>query len=134
MTPPPDPVSASRLWIPLVAPEELALLAAVLWLAAWAGVATRPRRWRAWAWLGTLALGIGGAAWWLEARFVAPVAVVRSAAAFRVSPHERGSVVTELHAGQALVPIRTLHGWLMARDPGDRLGWVRGDAVTIVSR
>ncbi|HET9293597.1 MAG TPA: hypothetical protein VFO06_04825 [Gemmatimonadales bacterium] len=134
MTPPPDPVSASRLWIPPVAPDELALLAAALWLGAWIGLVTRPRRLRAWMWLGALALVIGGSAWWLEVRFTTPVAVVRTTAQFRVSPHERGSIVTELREGQALLPVRTLHGWLMARDPGDRLGWIRGDAVTIVAR
>jgi hypothetical protein len=117
-----------------VAPDELALLATVLWLGAWIGLALRPRRLRIWMWFGAIGLGIGGAGWWLQARFTTPVAVVRSPASFRVSPHERGSIITELGAGQALVPVRALHGWLMARDPADRLGWVRGDAVTIVSR
>jgi tetratricopeptide (TPR) repeat protein len=132
LTPPPDPVSASRLWTAPVTPSELALAALLLWLAAWAGIFLRPARTRQWAWLGVLALLLGGLTLWLNHRYAQPVELVLHAVPLRVSPHGRGSAVAALDEGQALFRLRSQRGWHLVQDPAGRLGWVPGDAVVPV--
>jgi hypothetical protein len=132
LTPPPDPVSAGRLWTAPFTPSELALVALVLWLAAWAGLIFRPVHAGRWGWLGGMALVLGAAALWLQHRYDEPVAVVRQMIPLRVSPHGRGSVVATLNAGQAVLTLRDQRGWKLVRDPADRLGWVPDSAVVPV--
>ena len=90
LTPPPDPVSAGRLWTAWVTPAELALAAILLWLAAWTGLLLRPLRATRWSWAGGVALLLGSAALWLQHRYREPVGVVRQSVPLRVSPHGRG--------------------------------------------
>jgi tetratricopeptide (TPR) repeat protein len=132
LTPPPDPVSAERLWTAFVTPSELALAALLLWFVAWAGLLARPARATRWAWVGSAALLMGCAAAWLQHRYREPVAVVRETVPLRVSPHGRGSVVATLNAGQAVLALRGQRGWTLVRDPADRLGWVPDSAVVAV--
>jgi len=132
LTPPPDPVSAERLWTAFVTPSELALFALLLWLAAWVGFLLRPLRASRWAWVGCAALVMGGGAAWLQHRYQEPVAVVRETVPLRVSPHGRGAVVATLNAGQAVVTLRGQRGWKLVRDPSERLGWVPDSAVVAV--
>jgi tetratricopeptide (TPR) repeat protein len=132
LTPPPDPVSASRLWTAPVTPAELAFAAILLWLAAWAGMFLRPAQARGWAWLGAVGLLLGGLTLWLSHRYAQPVDLVLHAVPLRVSPHGRGSAVAALDEGQALLRLQSQRGWHLVQDPSGRLGWVPGDAVVPV--
>jgi tetratricopeptide (TPR) repeat protein len=134
LTPPPDPVSAGRLWTAWVTPAELALAAILVWLAAWTGLLLRPLWATRWYWAGGMALLLGSAALWLQHRYREPVGVVRESVPLRVSPHGRGSVVAMLNAGQAVVMLRGQRGWSLVRDPADRLGWVPDSEVVPVGR
>lgn len=129
LTPPPDPVSASRLWTAPVTPAELALVALLLWLITWVGVFFRPAFLRRWAWIGAAALLFAGVTVWLSYRYARPVDLVLQAVPLRVSPHGRGSAVAALDEGQALLRLQSQRGWHLAQDPSGRLGWVPGDAV-----
>jgi len=132
LTPPPDPVSAGRLWTAWVSPSELLLLGLGLWLLAWAGLIARPAHATRWAWLGAAGLLLGSSGFWLQYRYSEPVAVVREPIPLRVSPHGRGSVVATLNAGQAVLTLRGQRGWKLVRDPSDRLGWIPDSAVVAV--
>lgn len=132
LTPPPDPVSAGRLWTAPVTPSELALAALLLWLGAWAGIFLRPARARRWAWVGAVSLLLGGLTLWVSHRYAQPVDLVLHAVPLRVSPHGRGSAVAALDEGQALLRLRSQRGWHLVQDPSGRLGWVPGDAVVPV--
>lgn len=129
LTPPPDAVSAARLWTAPVTPSELAAVALVCWFAAWIGLAVRRRWTRGWIWLGSAGLLLGGAAWWLHDRYAQPVDLVLHSVPLRVSPHGRSSALAALDEGQALLRLGSQRGWLLVRDPAGRLGWVPGDAV-----
>ena len=132
LTPPPDPVSASRLWTAPFTPSELALAALLLWLAAWVGYFLRPARAPRWIWLGGWALLLGAATLGLESRYRQPVDLVLQAVPLRVSPHGRGSALAALDEGQALLRLSSQRGWHLVRDPSGRLGWVPADAVAPV--
>ena len=132
LTPPPDPVSAGRLWTAPFTPSEAALLAVALWLAAWAGLVAKPFHAARWSWLAGAALLLGSAALWLQHRYAEPVAVVRESVPLRVSPHGRGSVVATLNPGQAVLTLRGQRGWMLVRDPADRLGWIPESSVVPV--
>ncbi len=133
LTPPPDPVSAGRLWTAPFTPSELALAALVLWVAAWVGYLVRPVVAARWAWLGAAALLFGAGTAWLEHRYREPVDLVLESVPLRVSPHGRGSAVAALDEGQALIRLRSQRGWNLVRDPSGRLGWVPAQSVTPVN-
>jgi len=132
LTPPPDPVSASRLWTAPFTPSELALVAALLWLAAWVGAFLRPALRTRWLWIGSAALVLGAGTLWLRHRYAEPVDLVLHAVPLRVSPHGRGSALASLDEGQALLRLGSQRGWHLVEDPSGRLGWVPADAVTPV--
>ncbi len=129
LTPPPDQVSASRLWTAPFTPSEMALAALLLWIVAWGGMFVRPALVRRWAWVGAAALLLGAGAAWLTARYAEPVDLVLTAVPLRVSPHGRGSALAALDEGQALQRLQSQRGWHLVRDPSGRLGWVPADAV-----
>ncbi len=129
LTPPPDPVSASRLWTAPVTPAELACAAGLLWLTAWIGLFLRPTLVRRWFWVGAAALLFGALTVWLTARYAQPVDLVLEAVPLRVSPHGRGSAVAALDEGQALLRLQSQRGWHLVQDPSGRRGWVPGAAV-----
>lgn len=132
LTPPPDPVSASRLWTAPFTPPELALAALLLWLGAWMGYVVRPTHTSTWLWLGGAAVLLGAATLWLDHRYARPVDLVLQAVPLRVSPHGRGSAVAALDEGQALLRLDSQRGWNLVRDPSGRLGWVPAGAVAPV--
>jgi tetratricopeptide (TPR) repeat protein len=132
LTPAPDAVSARRLWTAPFTPSESALVAVLLWSVAWVGFFLRPTRAARWLSIGTAALLCGGAALWLGTRYAKPVALVRESVPIRVSPHGRASVLATLDEGQAVLPLGGQRGWLLVRDPGDRLGWIPAVAVVPV--
>ncbi len=134
LTPPPDPVSAGRLWTAPVTPSEVALVALLLWVVAWVGYLVRPTPAARWAWVGAVALLLGAGAIWLEHRYREPVDLVLEAVPLRVSPHGRGSALAALDEGQALVRLRSQRGWNLVRDPSGRLGWVPATSVAPVNR
>jgi len=132
LTPPPDPVSASRLWTAPFTSSELALAALLLWFAAWLGCFLQPRHAIRWSGLGGAALLLGAAAVALEHRYRQPVDLVLQAVPLRVSPHGRGSALAALDEGQALLRVGSQRGWNLVRDPSGRLGWVPAGAVAPV--
>jgi tetratricopeptide (TPR) repeat protein len=132
LTPPSDPVSATRLWTAPFTPAELALAAVLLWLIAWGGFLLRPGLLRRWAWVGAAALLFGGLTLWLNDRYAQPVDLVLEAVPLRVSPHGRGSAVAALDEGQALLRLQSQRGWHLVQDPSGRLGWVPSAAVVPV--
>jgi len=134
MTPPPDAVSAGRLWTAPVTPSELALVALLLWAGCWIGIFLRPVRLARWAWLGAAALVIGGFALWLEQRYQRPVDLVVEPVPLRVSPHGRGSPIASLDPGQALLRLDAKRGWLLVRDPAGRTGWLPAASVIAVNQ
>ncbi len=134
LTPPPDAVSAARLWTAPVTPSELVLVALVLWAVCWIGLVARPRRAMRWAVVGGVALLFAAGAFWLEHRYAQPVDLVVESVALRVSPHGRSSAVAALDAGQALLRLDQQRGWLLVRDPAGRLGWIPTVAVVAVDR
>ncbi len=133
LTPPPDPVSAGRLWTAPFTTSELALAALALWVAAWVGYLVRPAVAAKWAWLGAAALILGAGTIWLEHRYREPVDLVLESVPLRVSPHGRGSALAALDEGQALIRLRSQRGWNLVRDPSGRLGWVPAQSVASVN-
>lgn len=132
LTPPPDPVSARRLWTAPFTPAELALAALLLWLVAWVGLFLRPVRYARWLWVGGAALLLGGAALWLRHAYGGPVELIRESVPIRVSPHGRASALATLDEGQAVLRLDSQRGWMLVRDASGRLGWIPAGAVVPV--
>jgi len=132
LTPPPDPVSARRLWTAPFTPAESALAALLLWLVAWIGLFVRPARPARWLWVGSAALLLGAGTLWLHHRYAQPVALLVESVPLRVSPHGRGSALATLDEGQAVLQLGSQRGWLLVRDPAGRLGWIPAGAVVPV--
>jgi len=134
LAPPPDQVSAHRLWTAPVTPAELVLLGVLCWLGAWIGLFLRPARATGWLWLGAAALLLFSGAFGLARWYRQPVALVRQPTPLRASPHGRGSTLATLGEGQAVLRLGAQRGWWLVRDPSGRDGWVPAAAVAPIGR
>jgi hypothetical protein len=134
LMPPPEAVSATRLWMPPVTWQELALLSAPLWIVGWVLLALRRNRRRRELAVAILLLAtvIGGASVALRWRMRAPLAVATAKLSLQLSPHERAPTVATLDPGSALRVMRRAPGWVMVDAPGGRLGWVEAESVFLL--
>jgi hypothetical protein len=131
LTPAPDAGSARLMWSPPVTSAELLLLAALAWLAGWAGWIWRPRvreRWTVLLGFAGLA-GLGAVA--LQAWYRRPIAVVLDQTTMRVSPHGRAPAVGPVEAGAAVQMRRSERGWVLVRAGGTE-GWVVSEAIAAI--
>ncbi|HEX5387595.1 MAG TPA: BatD family protein [Gemmatimonadales bacterium] len=132
LVPPPDEGSASRLWLPPVTWQELALAALPLWILGWAGLTFRPRR-RDFALAALLvAASLGAAGLLVRRRQERPLAVVLTPIPLQLSPHERAPTLASLGAGSALLVMRRAPNWVMVTAPDGRLGWVEEESVFVL--
>lgn len=133
LVPPPESGSAARLWSPPVTWQELALVAAPLWLLGWAMRMVRSRRVRE---LGVgcagLAVLLAAAAVFFHERGRRPLSLLVGKTSLQLSPHERAPAVAPLEDGTALVILRRTAGWTMVSAPGGRLGWVPTDSLAVL--
>ncbi len=131
LTPTPDAGSARLVWSPPVTGAELLLIAAIAWLAGWAGWIWRPRVRERW----TVLLVFGGiaalAAIALRAWYQRPIAVVLDQTTLRVSPHGRAPAVAPIEAGAAVRMRRSERGWVLVR-AGAVEGWVGSEAIAAI--
>jgi hypothetical protein len=124
LVPPPTDGSVGWLAIPLVTPEELAVIALACWLAGWIGIGVE-RRWRG-RWLVVLAVGVVAAvgAATVEKRESHPIGIIVADASITISPHERAPVVTAASRGNAVRIEREEGGWLLIVDANGQTGWL----------
>jgi hypothetical protein len=131
LTPTPDAGSARLVWSPPVTSAELLLIAAIAWLAGWAGWIWRPRvreRWTVLLVFGGMA-ALGAVA--LRAWYRRPIAVVLDQTILRVSPHGRAPAVAPIEAGAAVRMRRSERGWVLVRT-GAVEGWVGSEAIAAI--
>lgn len=126
---PADADAGRALWVSPLTPDELWLIAFVVWIAGWTGLlVTRQVRGR---WLvllaGALLLFGGGAA--LGHWYDRPVAVVAQNSQLRLSPHELAPPVGEVSRLGTVVLGGARGGWVMVESSGGQPGWIRRDEL-----
>ena len=121
-----SPEGESSRWLRtyFVTPEELLLIAALVWIAGWVGLALRPRARARGVVVPVAAAAIAGASLWMHLRYARPVAVVAAESSLRLSPHERSPVVGPAARGAVVLVGERLGGWALVRDDDGRTGWV----------
>jgi len=124
LVPPPDRDSAGLLSVPPVTPQELVLLATLVWLAGWLGLMLKPEWARRWAVALGAAVVLGAAAAWITHREAAPIAIVVLDTHLRVAPHERAPELTDVSAGAVVRVTNRAREWWLVRSPSDRRGWL----------
>ena len=135
---PPDPASAELVRVAPVTPEELLVLATLLWVIGWALVLRRAGGRRAEreriasrAALG-LALALGVAALALGRWYARPLGVAAGALELRLSPHGRAPVTAQAADQSALRIERRVPGWALVRSGAGQAGWAPAEAVAVV--
>jgi hypothetical protein len=127
LVPVPEDRSARALWVPPVTPDELLVVAGVLWIAGWVGyVMSRRQRWLVVV-LGSL-LAVGGAEA-LGLWYRRPLGVVTVDHSLAVSPHELAPSVVPVQVGSVVTMLQRQRGWALVRETGGRLGWLPLDSV-----
>jgi hypothetical protein len=135
---PPDPASAELMRVAPATPEELLVLATLLWVAGWALVLRGSGRRRAEreriasrAALG-LALALGVAALALDRWYGRPLGVAAGAVELRLSPHGRAPVTAQAADQSALRIERRVPGWALVRSGAGQAGWAPAEAIAVV--
>jgi hypothetical protein len=130
LVPLPDTRSARALWVSPATPEELWILAAVLWVAGWVGYAVvRGPRWGVLVTGALLVAGAGGA---LTVWYRRPLAIVTTEQSLALSPNDLAPAVSPVQVASVVSEIRRQHGWVMVRESGGRIGWLpAGDLITV---
>ena len=122
LVPVPESRSARALWVPPVTPQELVLLAGVLWIAGWCGyVITRRNRWLVVVVGGLLALG---AAQGLGMWYRRPLGIVTVDNSLSISPHDLAPSVSPVQVGSVVTVLQRDRGWAMVREVGGKVGWI----------
>ncbi|MGE0353008.1 MAG: hypothetical protein AB7I33_03550 [Gemmatimonadales bacterium] len=128
-----DSRSARALWVAPVTPEELLLLAAVLWIVGWSGrFLTRGRQSRWFVPVGgaiLVVIGFGALSWW----YGRPLAIVTDDESLALSPHELAPVIGPAPEGTVVYPVRGGGDWTLVRDASGRLGWLPARTVMPVA-
>lgn len=124
LVPPADSRAAEALWVAPVTPEELGLLALIIWLAGWGGVLWT-RQWKGrWLVLLGAAAVLAGAAALLHRHYSEPVAVALDNQQLRLSPHELAPAVGEVPA-LGTVELEEQRGdWVRVVAAGGQRGWL----------
>ena len=124
LIPAPDPASAEWRGVLPFTDEECFLVAAILWLAAWAGVLISGR-WRGrWGVVATGALCLLALAAWSTWASQQPLGILTASTPLRVSPHGRAPGSRELPIGTAVRPDGQRPGWVLVRAASGEVGWV----------
>lgn len=122
LVPVPESRSARALWVPPVTPQELVVLAGVLWIAGWAGYAmTRRNRWLVAVVGGLLAVA---AAQGLEMWYRRPLGIVTMDNSLSISPHDLAPSVVPVQVGSVVTVLHRDHGWAMVREVSGKIGWL----------
>jgi hypothetical protein len=122
LVPVPESRSARALWVPPVTPQELAVLAGVLWVTGWAGYAlTRRNRWLVVVVGGLLAVA---AAEGLDVWYRRPLGIVTVDNSLSVSPHDLSPSVAPVQVGSVVTVLQRTRGWAMVREVGGKVGWL----------
>lgn len=134
LVPAPDPASARRTRALPLTPDELALVAGLLWFSGWTVILLRPDALRGGAAF-LLASAVVGAGAGLAAREQArPLAIVLQPTELRRSPHHRAPGITPLEPGAAVRPLRREGSWTLAEAPDERLGWLPMGTLSVIER
>jgi hypothetical protein len=127
LVPVPESRSARALWVPPVTPEELLVLAGVLWITGWIGYSmTRRNRWLVVVVGGLLAAGGGEA---LGLWYSRPLGIVTAENALSVSPHDLAPAVAPVQVGSVVTVIQRAQGWAMVREVGGKVGWLPRQSI-----
>lgn len=127
LVPVPESRSARALWASPITPEELVVLAGVLWIVGWGGYAiTRRNRWLVVVVGGLLA---GGSAQALTLWYRRPLGIVTVENSLSISPHELAPAVAPVQVGSVVTLLRRDRGWAMVREVGGKVGWIPLEAV-----
>jgi cytochrome c-type biogenesis protein CcmH/NrfG len=127
LVPAPESRSARALWVPPVTPEELVLLAGVLWFAGWGGyVLTRRNRWLVVVVGGLLA---AGAAEGLTLWYDRPLGIVTADNSLSISPHDLAPAVAPVQVGSVVTLLQRTGSWAMVREVGGKVGWLPLESV-----
>ena len=127
LVPVPESRSGRALWVPPFTPQELLMLAGVLWISGWIGYAlTRRIRWLVVVTGGLLAAGGGEA---LEIWYQRPLAIVTADNSLSVSPHDLAPAVAPVQVGSVVTTIQRGSGWVLVREVGGKLGWLPLESV-----
>jgi cytochrome c-type biogenesis protein CcmH/NrfG len=127
LVPVPESRSARALWVPPVTPEELLVLAGVLWITGWIGYSiTRRNRWLVVVVGGLLAAGGGEA---LGLWYSRPLGIVTAENALSVSPHDLAPAVAPVQVGSVVAVIQRAQGWAMVREVGGKVGWLPRQSI-----
>lgn len=132
LVPAPDDWSEQAAWVAPLTPEELALLALLLWCAGWVLVLLdrRTLRLRS-ALLLSGALLAGAASAVVTARYARPLGVLLADGPIRVSPHGLAPEVTNLSSGSSLMLRRKQGDWWLVGVAG-KSGWLPASAFNRV--
>jgi tetratricopeptide (TPR) repeat protein len=132
LVPTPDSRSSRALWSPPVTPEELWIVAAVLWVVGWLGFAASRGRQR-WAVVVTAALVAGAGAGALARWYQRPLAVVTAEQSMALSPHELAPAVAPVQVGSVVSLLSTTGNWAKVRASNGQLGWLPLEVVEPLS-
>ncbi len=124
LVPPADSRAAEALWLAPVTPEELALLALVLWFAGWGGVLWT-REWKGrWLVLLGAAAVLAGAGALLQRHYANPIAIAAANQQLRLSPHELAPAVGEVTALGTVALEERRGDWVRVVVSGGPRGWL----------
>jgi hypothetical protein len=127
LVPVPESRSARALWVPPVTPQELVVLAGILWITGWVGYTiTRRNRWLVVVLGGLFAVGAAeGLALWYRR----PLGIVTVENSLSISPHDLAPSVAPVQVGSVVTVLQRNRGWAMVREMGGKIGWLPLEAV-----
>jgi hypothetical protein len=127
LVPVPEARSARALWVPPFTPQELLVLAGILWVGGWIGYTiTRKVRWLIAVVAGLVTAGGGEA---LALWYARPLAIVTTEHSLSVSPHDLAPAVAPVQVGSVVTMIQQERGWAMVREVDGRIGWLPLESV-----